>query len=91
MNPKAEPSHTMATLTKDASTDSRKAKESPSAERTRPHPEEIDIPLFTLLTTYISYAILIAIGHVRDFFGKRFRRETYSYLMEADVSIRQYR
>ncbi|KAI9591258.1 pyridoxal phosphate-dependent transferase [Syncephalis fuscata] len=61
-----------------------KAETAPIAERTRPHPEEIDVPLFTLLTTYISYAILIAVGHVRDFFGKRFRRGAYAYLMESD-------
>jgi serine palmitoyltransferase len=29
------------------------------------------------LTTYISYMILTAFGHMRDFFGKRFKAEKY--------------
>lgn len=37
-------------------------------------------PYFYLLTTYISYLILIAYGHVRDFFGKRFREPNYRHL-----------
>lgn len=37
-------------------------------------------PYYYLLTTYISYLILIAFGHVRDFFGKRFREENYRHL-----------
>jgi serine palmitoyltransferase len=32
---------------------------------------------FYLLTTYISYMILTAFGHVRDFFGKQFKPEKY--------------
>ncbi|KNE58725.1 hypothetical protein AMAG_04277 [Allomyces macrogynus ATCC 38327] len=38
-------------------------------------------PLFTLITTYLGYLILIVFGHVRDFFGKRFRTSEYSYLL----------
>jgi serine palmitoyltransferase len=37
-------------------------------------------PYYYLLTTYISYLILIIFGHVRDFFGKRFREENYRHL-----------
>lgn len=37
-------------------------------------------PYYYLLTTYISYLILIIFGHVRDFFGKRFRQERYRHL-----------
>jgi serine palmitoyltransferase len=37
-------------------------------------------PYYYLLTTYISYLILIIFGHVRDFFGKRFRPENYRHL-----------
>ena len=37
-------------------------------------------PYYYLLTTYISYLILIIFGHVRDFFGKRFRKENYRHL-----------
>ncbi|KAF2190185.1 serine palmitoyltransferas-like protein 2 [Zopfia rhizophila CBS 207.26] len=47
-------------------------------------PIEDEPPYYFLLTTYISYLILIAFGHVRDFFGKRFRRQHYSHLKERD-------
>jgi serine palmitoyltransferase len=39
------------------------------------------------LITYISYLILIVIGHVRDFFGKRFHRKSYEHLMEHNVRL----
>lgn len=39
-----------------------------------------EAPLFTLITTYISYFILIVYGHVRDFFGMRLRPQDYSHL-----------
>ncbi|CZR57104.1 probable LCB2-serine C-palmitoyltransferase subunit [Phialocephala subalpina] len=41
-------------------------------------------PYYYLLTTYISYLILIIFGHVRDFFGKRFRPEHYKHLKSAN-------
>lgn len=41
-------------------------------------------PYYYLLTTYISYLILIIFGHVRDFFGKRFRPERYKHLKAAN-------
>ena len=41
-------------------------------------------PYYYLLTTYISYLILIIFGHVRDFFGKRFREEHYRHLKERN-------
>ena len=41
-------------------------------------------PYYYLLTTYISYLILIIFGHVRDFFGKRFRQEHYRHLQERN-------
>lgn len=37
-------------------------------------------PYFFLLTTYISYLILIIFGHVRDFFGMRFKEDKYRNL-----------
>ena len=37
-------------------------------------------PYYYLLTTYVSYLILIIFGHVRDFFGKRFRGKHYRHL-----------
>ncbi|KXG48996.1 Pyridoxal phosphate-dependent transferase, major region, subdomain 2 [Penicillium griseofulvum] len=45
-----------------------------------PEPVMDEPPYYYLLTTYISYLILIAFGHVRDFFGKRFREEHYRHL-----------
>lgn len=45
-----------------------------------PDPIEDEAPYYYLLTTYLSYLILIIIGHTRDFFGKRFRKEAYSHL-----------
>lgn len=41
-------------------------------------------PYYYLLTTYLSYLILIVFGHVRDFFGKRFRPLHYKHLKPAD-------
>ncbi|KAI9709584.1 MAG: serine palmitoyltransferase component [Bogoriella megaspora] len=45
-----------------------------------PQPIEDEPPYYFLLTTYLSYLILIIFGHVRDFFGKRFRQEHYRHL-----------
>ncbi|OJD12056.1 hypothetical protein AJ78_07298 [Emergomyces pasteurianus Ep9510] len=45
-----------------------------------PDPIMDEPPYYYLFTTYISYLILIAFGHVRDFFGKRFREENYRHL-----------
>ncbi|KAI5120401.1 hypothetical protein M0805_000180 [Coniferiporia weirii] len=46
--------------------------------------EEQDPPYRILLTTYISYILLICLGHLRDFFGKRFRSSNYKHLKEKD-------
>ena len=45
-----------------------------------PEPVLDEPPYYYLLTTYISYLILIIFGHVRDYFGKRFRPERYRHL-----------
>ena len=45
-----------------------------------PDPVIDEPPYYYLLTTYVSYLILIIFGHVRDFFGKRFREEHYRHL-----------
>ncbi|EIN14457.1 serine palmitoyltransferase 2 [Punctularia strigosozonata HHB-11173 SS5] len=45
---------------------------------------EQDPPYYILLTTYISYLMLICMGHVRDFFGKRAKSAEYRHLMPAD-------
>ncbi|TID19019.1 serine palmitoyltransferase [Venturia nashicola] len=45
----------------------------------------IDSPrYFYVLTTLVSYLILIVFGHVRDFFGKRFRAHKYRHLTAID-------
>lgn len=49
-----------------------------------PEPILDEPPYYYLITTYISYLILIVFGHVRDFFGKRFRRHHYVHLEERD-------
>jgi len=48
-------------------------------------PKLQEAPLFVLVTTYFSYMVLIAFGHIRDFFGKRFfKRVQYRYLTKFD-------
>ncbi|KAG9290865.1 hypothetical protein G9A89_011015 [Geosiphon pyriformis] len=46
--------------------------------------EEEEPPYYFLFTTYLSYLILICFGHIRDFFGKRFRSENYQHLKEQN-------
>jgi serine palmitoyltransferase len=41
-------------------------------------------PMWYLMTTYVSYLILIIFGHVRDFFGKRLRPDSYRHLQARD-------
>jgi serine palmitoyltransferase len=48
---------------------------------------EHDPPYYILLSTYISYLILICLGHVRDFVGKRLSPSSYSHLMPKGVSL----
>ena len=38
-------------------------------------------PFYVLLTTYMSYVLLILLGHIRDFFGKRFYPKHYEHLL----------
>ena len=47
---------------------------------------EHDPPYYILITTYLSYLFLICVGHVRDFFGKRFRPAFYRHLLPSNVS-----
>jgi serine palmitoyltransferase len=47
---------------------------------------ETDPPYYILFSTYISYLILITLGHVRDFLGKRFHPSAYQHLMPQNVS-----
>ncbi|KAK9728812.1 serine palmitoyltransferase component [Basidiobolus ranarum] len=42
-------------------------------------PEELEnVPLFILISTYFGYIVLIIFGHIRDFFGKRFKSAEYA-------------
>ena len=54
----------------------------------RSYPEQ-DPPYYILLTTYLSYLLVICLGHLRDFMGKRFRRSAYRHLLAHDVSPRR--
>jgi serine palmitoyltransferase len=49
-----------------------------------PHVDE-DPPYYILVTTYMSYLIMILFGHMRDFLGKRFRLNAYRHLMPHNV------
>jgi serine palmitoyltransferase len=50
--------------------------------------EEIEEPaLITYITTYMSYLILIVLGHIRDFVGKRTHRKSYQHLMPYNVRL----
>jgi serine palmitoyltransferase len=43
--------------------------------------EELDhVPLHVFLSTYFGYMVLIAFGHLRDFFGKIFKPSHYAHL-----------
>jgi len=43
-----------------------------------------EAPLSVLVTTYLGYLIVIIFGHIRDFFGKRFKSMEYAHLQEAN-------
>lgn len=49
-----------------------------------PTPIDDEPPYAISIATYISYLILIIIGHIRDFFGKIFTPENYKDLVEKD-------
>ncbi|CAH1764766.1 2213_t:CDS:2 [Entrophospora sp. SA101] len=46
--------------------------------------EEEEPSYYYLFTTYLSYLILICFGHIRDFFGKRFKKKDYCHLEERN-------
>ncbi|KAH7140764.1 pyridoxal phosphate-dependent transferase [Dactylonectria macrodidyma] len=46
-------------------------------------PVEDEPPYYFILTTYISYLILILLGHFRDFFGKRFGNPKHYRALKA--------
>ncbi|RLV94815.1 Serine palmitoyltransferase 2 [Spathaspora sp. JA1] len=49
-----------------------------------PMPIDDEPPYIIYIATYISYLILIIIGHIRDFFGKMFKPKEYEDLIEKD-------
>jgi serine palmitoyltransferase len=52
------------------------------------HVDELEnVPLFTLITTYISFAILVFLGHLRDFVGKIFKPDNYKHLVHQNVHL----
>jgi serine palmitoyltransferase len=46
-----------------------------------------DPPYYILFSTYISYLILICLGHVRDFIGKQLSPSSYKHLIPRDVRL----
>jgi serine palmitoyltransferase len=50
-----------------------------------PAHSEQDPPYYILFSTYISYLFLIVIGHMRDYFGKRFWPASYEHLIPSNV------
>ena len=46
---------------------------------------EEDSPSYiTVLSTYMSYIIIILLGHIRDYLGKRFYKNAFVNLVERD-------
>ncbi|KAJ7291100.1 serine palmitoyltransferase 2 [Mycena rebaudengoi] len=43
--------------------------------------EEKEPPYYVVISTFLSYLILICLGHMRDFVGKRLRSGSYQHLM----------
>ncbi|KAK0526458.1 serine palmitoyltransferase component [Tilletia horrida] len=49
-----------------------------------PKPDEEEPSYVVVLLTYVSYIVLIAIGHLRDYFGKRMFPKSYKHLMQSN-------
>jgi serine palmitoyltransferase len=49
-----------------------------------PNPVEEEPTYFIVLATYASYLMLIIVGHMRDFVGKRLFPKVYRHLVESD-------
>ncbi|KAJ1926265.1 serine palmitoyltransferase component, partial [Linderina macrospora] len=57
----------------------------PEAKPARSESPELEtVPTFTLVTTYLSYLMLIVFAHIRDFFGKIFYPSEYVQLREQN-------
>ncbi|KAG7145350.1 Serine palmitoyltransferase 2 like protein [Verticillium longisporum] len=56
------------------------------------HGEPLEAPIvddpayYFLITTYISYLFLILLGHIRDFFGKRFGNKKHYHCVSMTAS-----
>jgi hypothetical protein len=48
------------------------------------------VPLYVLVLTYLTYFLLAMFAHLRDFFGKRFRKEDYIELIGKNVHAHNY-
>ena len=55
----------------------------PSTKRNE-HEVLEEAPLHVLISTYLGYLVLIVFGHVRDFFGSRFKQQEYAHLKVAN-------
>ncbi|KAK0542550.1 serine palmitoyltransferase component [Tilletia horrida] len=49
-----------------------------------PRPDEDEPSYSVVLLTYVSYIVLIAVGHLRDYFGKRMFPSQYKHLMQSN-------
>jgi len=49
-----------------------------------PHPFEEEPSYFILISTYLTYLILIVVGHARDFFEKRMFPASFDHLVERN-------
>ncbi|KAH9385196.1 serine palmitoyltransferase [Nematocida major] len=46
--------------------------------------EDLYIPFFTIVTTYLSYFIVIVLGHARDFIGQMLFPKLYKHMFASD-------
>jgi serine palmitoyltransferase len=66
----------------------------PAFRHTSQHPKgapvevhhEIEGPWHALFATYVTLFLVMCLGHLRDFFGKRFRPEIFAHLLPHNVS-----
>lgn len=48
---------------------------------------EQDPPYYVVISAYMSYIIVLILGHLRDFMGKHFNPASYQHLIPRDVSV----
>lgn len=54
----------------------------PLTDRLKAAEDIEETPLYVLIITYFDYFLLVFLGHIRDFFGKRLRKKAYAHLRE---------